>query len=255
VNGFSLWIGLGAALGLWRVARSAPSRQNEALVDAGLLVLFVSLFGARFFYTWINRGYFSTHLVEIPQIWLGGLAWPGAIGGAWIAILILSIKYRGSRRKHISIGWLCDHLYPLLPPLSIAVWLGSWMIGSAYGPALPAGTWWGVPSLDESGIYTLRWPLQAISAFSLLIYYWALESFIRPSHSEGTLSGLAVLGLFFNLLLASYFRADPGPNWNGIRIDIWMAFFYLACLLISSVVAGLAARISAKPVLSGSLDT
>jgi hypothetical protein len=44
------------------------------------------------------------------------------------------------------------------------------------------------------------------------------------------LSTLGLIGLFANLLAASLLRADPGPIWQGWRVDTWMA---AGCLAIS----------------------
>lgn len=212
-------------------------------VNFGLLVLSASLIGARLFYTWTNRGYFSSHMEEALQIWTGGLLWPGAIAGAGLVILILSITYRNPRGQRCSPGWIADQLYPLLPILSISIWMGSWLIGTAYGPQTPAGAWWGIPSLDESGIYSQRWPLQPIAAVSLLLLFWLIEMQVKPSHPAGMLSGSAFCVLLVHLILTSLMRSDPVPFWNGIRMDIWMAAFYLFCFLFIVFTARLVARL------------
>ncbi len=248
MNGFTLWVGLGAALGLWRIARSSPQRQAGIWVNAGLWLLFACLAGARLFYVWINRAYFTDHLVEIPQVWLGGLSWPGAVGAAWLALIYLALTYRPARGGRVPVGWLGDLLYPLLPPLSITTWMGCWMAGIAYGPPAPEGTWWAVPSLDESGAYTLHWPLQPLAALSLLAFFWLLETRVRPLRPPGRLSGLATCGLLLHLLAASLLRGDPVPVWDGgLRMDTWMALFFLACLLALAVLSSVVPRLWRAP--------
>lgn len=230
---FSLWVGIGATLGMWRIARSVPERQTNAWVNAALVVLSATLAGARLFYVLINHAYFAAHLIEIPQFWTGGLAWPGALAGAWLAILFLVFVSRSTSSRRARFGksplsLFGDRLYPLLPPIAITTWLACWKAGIAYGPLLPPGTWYGVPSLDESGSYHLRFPLQLLAALSLLIYFGVLELRVRPLQPPGKLSTLAWFGLLLNLLLASLLRADPAPYWNGIRLDTWMAIAFLA---------------------------
>ena len=248
MNSFTVWVGLGAALGLWRVARSSPQRQAHVWVNAGLWVLFASLAGARLFYAWINRAYFADHLLEIPQVWLGGLSWPGAVGAAWLALSYLAITYHPPRGGRVSIGWLGDRLYPLLPPLSVTAWMGGWMAGIAYGPPVPAGSWWGVPNLAESGVYALYWPLQPLAALSLVAFFWLLETRVKPLQPSGQLSGLATCGLLLNLLAASLLRSDPVPAWGGgLRMDTWMALFFLACLLALAILSGLVTRFFPTP--------
>jgi prolipoprotein diacylglyceryltransferase len=255
VNAFTLWVGLGAALGLWRVARSAPQRQAGFWVNTGLLALLACLAGARLFYTWVNRDYFAGRLLEIPQVWLGGLSWPGAVAGAWLALLYLGYSYRTPRGGRAPLGWLGDRLYPLLPPLAVTTWLGCWMSGVAYGPPAPAGAWWGAPSLDESGTYTLHWPLQPLAALSLLGFFWLLETRVRPLRPPGQQAGLAAFGLLLHLLAASLLRADPAPTWGGLRVDTWMALAFLAGFVTQAILGSLFSRIWRRPTFSNPFET
>lgn len=255
MNGFTLWVGFGAALGLWRVARGSAQHQSSVLVNMGLLVLAASLVGARLSYAVTNHEYFSAHLSEIPQIWLGGLTWPGAVAGAWHAVLILPFLFRGSRGSRISLGWLADRLYPLLPPLTICTWLGCWVAGVAYGARLPEGVWWAVPSLDDTGTINPHFPLQFLAVFSLLAFFWLLELGLRGTRATGVLSGLAVFGLLVHLLFASLLRADPGRFWNGLRADTWMAAIFLAVFTLMVLASAVASRVWRKPALASSVES
>jgi len=258
VNGFSLWVGLGAVLGLWRVARCAPKRQAEAWVDAGLLVLFAALMGARLFYVGLNWPYFNLHWEEIPRVWAGGLAWPGAFAGGGLAYLLLVFitrsiepRFNGPRQVGwIPFGWIGDRLYPLLPPLAVTTWLGLWQTGVGYGASVPAGAWWGVPSLDETGVYSLRFPVQALAALSLLAFMGLLELKVKPLHPEGRLSGLAAMGLLLHILIFSLLCAGPAPYWQGMRTDTWFAAFYLALFVTIFIFNNLLFRVWKRLPLS-----
>ncbi len=238
VFSYAVWIGLGAALGIWRVVRSAPQQQAGAWADLSLIVLTASLLGARLSYVLVNWGYFSAHLIEIPQFWLGGLTWPGAIAGCWLAIISVVVLYRAPREhgsanvSRLTLAWLSDRLYPLLPPVAITTWLAAWQAGVAYGSLTPPGAWWGVPSLDETGVYNLRFPLQLLAALSLLADFWLLEMRVKPMRPPGRLAGRAFFHLLLNLLVVSLLRADPGPQWYGVRVDAWIAIIYLAIYLV-----------------------
>lgn len=255
MNAFALWVGFGSALGLWRVARSAPQRQAAAWVNTGLFVLFISLVGARLFYISLNWDYFAGHLGEVPQIWQGGLAWPGAVTGAWLAMLYLAVVSRSSGRHggqnqpapghgaqvNVTLSWLGDRLYPLLPPIAITAWLGCWQVGAAYGAQLPAGTPLAIPSLDETGMYNPHWPLQPAAALFLIISFAILEARVKPLRPVGRLSGLATFILLVHLFAASLLRADPAPIWNGLRLDAWWAMaltmLFLLYILVNNVVS------------------
>jgi prolipoprotein diacylglyceryltransferase len=239
VISFSLLVGIGAGIGLWRVVRgvpvvrNTPERQAAFLLNTGLIVLFSGLAGARLAYVGINWGYFATHLLEAPQFWLGGLSWPGAFAGAALALLAITITARTPRGDAIPTGWFGDRLYPMLPPLAIAIWLGCWQTGHGYGSLLPEGAWWGIPSLDETGNVALRWPLQPLAAFTLLAFFGLLETLLPARRPVGQLSGLAVTGLLLHLLVFSFLSAEPAPTWQGLRIETWAAIFFLALIVLA----------------------
>ena len=222
---FTLWAGAGASLGLWRLARSVPVRQGSARVNEGLFVLIMILAGARLSYIFTNLSYFSLNFIEMPMVWLGGLTWPGAVVGTWLAVISLAVLQRSRTTGKIALGLVGDRLYPLLPPLAITAWLGCWQAGAAYGP--PAQAWWAVPSLDESGALLMRWPVQLAAAASLLIFFALLETFARLLNSPGWLSGLASLGMLVHFLIFSILCIDPAPYWKGLRVDTWAACVFL----------------------------
>jgi prolipoprotein diacylglyceryltransferase len=167
------------------------------------------------------------------MLWLGGLAWTGAVAGAGLALILLAFQYRASLNRlsphtaHLPLGPLGDYLYPLLPPLAVTVWLGAWQVGIAYGAALPAGTFGGIPALDESGVTSLRFPLQPLAALTLLVFFWLLETRVKLTFSAGRLAGLAIAGLLLHTIAFSLLRADPAPYWSGLRVDTWLGMLYL----------------------------
>lgn len=227
MNEFSILVGIGASLGLWRLIKIAPTDQVPQWLNAGFLTLLGCLIGSRLFYVFVYSAYFSRHLIEIPQVWLGGLSWPGAAAGGLLAMIGISITW------HYPLIKLADHLVTMIPTLTIATWLASWLAGCGYGAIVPAGSFWGVPSRDESGIFTPRVPLQCLAALSLLIYFGWLELFAPPLKFPGQKASLAGLGLALNLLIFSFLRVDPSPFWNGFRPDSWAAIMLcLLCLLI-----------------------
>jgi prolipoprotein diacylglyceryltransferase len=231
VNGFALWVGLGTALGLWRAVRGVSPQQASGLINIALFLLMLAFIGARLFYVGINWDYFAIHAAEIPQFWRGGLAWPGAIAGAWLALLSMFISNLPPRGRRVSLGVLSDRLYPLLAPVCVTAWLGSWQIGTAYGFSLPAGTWWAIPGLDETG-YNLHWPLQPLAALTLLIFFTFLEAGGKIMRQPGQISAAAVLGLLLHLLAASMLRGDPEPHLVAVRLDVLMALIYLVLFVI-----------------------
>lgn len=237
---FTLWVGLGAALGLWRLAVAAP-RQSAFWVNIGLIVLLLSLVGARLGFVFYNRIYFMAHPFEIPMVWLGGLTWPGAVSGMFLGLVFLAAMYPNPRTRRISIGWISDQLYPLLPPVVVAAWLGCWQIGAAYGPAAPDGAWWAVPGMDENGVILRRWPVQLTAAVILLVFFVVVERWMKPYKMPGRLSGTVVFGLLMHFLFFSFVCADPSPYWNNLRLDSWAAIIFLLLFNTYLILKGLAA--------------
>jgi phosphatidylglycerol---prolipoprotein diacylglyceryl transferase len=225
---FPILIGAGAVLGLVQVARHSPREGVLAWLDAGLLTLLGALVGARLYFVFMHLGYYRSQLLEIPQIWLGGLDWPGAIAGGLLAVVGISVA------RNLLLGQAADRLANLAPPLAIAAWLGCWMAGCAYGFETTA---FGLRTLIEDGSFSVRFPVQILAALSLLCYYAWLEIGVSYSLPAGRRAGLIGLGLAINLLAFSFLRADPAPLWYGLRPDSWAAavlgIIMLAVCLVS----------------------
>jgi phosphatidylglycerol:prolipoprotein diacylglycerol transferase len=202
-------LGLGAALGLYRI-----SRQRAGLwLDAALIVLAAAFIGARAAYALLNLAYFSAHPLQVLEVWRGGLAAPGAMLGGGLGLLLASVLERTPVLR------LADWLYPLIPPLAVGAWLGSWLVGVAYGPQLPAGTWWGVSAVDESGLIALRAPLQLGAAVALAVFYWLMETLTPLPRPSGWLFSLAATWVVLISLVTSLLRVDPMPLWRDLRMD------------------------------------
>lgn len=236
MNGFAIAVGIGAALGLYRVSR----QQSGQWLDSALFALAFSLVGARLGYAWLNQVYFAAHPGEIMQLWLGGLNDAGALVGGVVGILV------AARIRRISAGRLADLLYPLLPSLAVGVWLGCWLSGTAYGLEMPAGTWWAVPVQDESGLVSGRLPVQLLAAVALLIFYWLLELLTPMPRPAGWLFSLAASWLSLVSLVASLLRADPALRWGQLRADTWLNLVLVLLFFTFFVWAQFLARRQAK---------
>lgn len=218
VYAFALILGVAAALGLAWVAWDAPSKQVISRLDAGLCALAGGLVGARVAYVAVHWGYFQDHSNEIPQIYLGGLAWPGALAGSVIGLAV----YAGIARQ--SAGRLADALLPLGLLLVVAVWLVCWLDGCAYGMAVDG--WWALPAQDEWGVWQRRVPVQLLGALMAVGTYWLVDRF-RPRLSvPGQTSMLAVLIYSLGMFALSWLRADPAPLVGALRLEAWASLFF-----------------------------
>jgi phosphatidylglycerol:prolipoprotein diacylglycerol transferase len=216
-------LGLGAALGLFRISR----QRSGQWLDAALLALLFCLFGARLGYAVERLDYFSAHPAEVLAVYQGGLSGGGAVFGWLFGLLVAAGVHKEPVLR------LADWLYPLIPPLVIAGYLALWQAGAVYGPALSAGSWGGIPTADESGQIAQRWPIQLIAALALLVFYWLLEVLITVPRPAGWLSSLAAAWFLAVNLVISLLRADPVPTVKGLslRVDILENLIFLALFL------------------------
>lgn len=218
---YSLMLGLGAVVGLAWVAWRAPSGRALSMVDAGLWTLAGALLGGRAAYIALNWGYYQAQPLEIPQVWLGGLSWFGALLGGLLALAMLALF------TDWLFGELADATLPLLAALTVGAWLACWVDGCAYGP--PANSWLGLPSRDEWGVIALRLPVQLVGALLSLAVFWTLDraDVRRLFGVDGLAAALAVSGVAAVILVLSFLRADPAQTWRGLRLDAWGALVVL----------------------------
>lgn len=227
---FSLIIGIGTAVGLfWSTYRIwiLPEAVRERFT-LGTVALIGALIGGRTAYILINWTYFQRHILEIPQVWLGGISWIGAIAGSLLFIIASAYIL------HRPISILLDGQLPLLASITASTWLACWLSGYAYGPE--TNVWYGIPARDEWGQVAIRWPTQITGAVSILGIHWVVEQFRfrRWLLIPGLAASVEIAGLALSILALSAYRADPTPLWNGIRID---AAASIGLLILSTIAA------------------
>lgn len=226
INPFAIIIGIGAAVGLWRVYEGLIPEQRIRGLFTAIWVLCGSLLGARLGYVFFNLNYYSLHRGEILKIWAGGVNGFGALVGAVIFTILAALVF------HLGNLRTLDLMTGMLLPISVAGWLGCWAVGAAYGQSLEPGTWWGLRMLDDSGVTGLRVPLQPAAAVSLIIFLLLVE---RLTHHQAQGIPFAASGLVFSLLalLFSFMRADPIQTLWNLRLDsILSIILSFACTIL-----------------------
>ncbi len=223
---FSLLIGLGASFGLLRIIQRPPTPSILRWLTAGLITLFGAMIGARLGFAAAYDSYFKIFPAEIIQITKGGLSWPGAVIGAGVfallALKLLKIPFWSG----------LDHLARMLLPISVAVWLGAWQAGIAYGSAVSSDTWWALNMTDSSGLTTFRVPVQPAAVLSLILMLILGEWLGRkPSKPGMQIARLATLFSIHSLLF-SFFRVDPVQEVFGLRLDTWASLFFCIASLV-----------------------
>ncbi len=233
---FSVLLGAGSLAGLLLAGWRAPQKEAIRYIDAAVLALLIALLTSRVVYVAAGWGYYSAHLVEIVQVWQGGLSGPGALAGGVLAVVILAVGWK------FPAGLLADTLFPLVGSLTLASWLGCWMGTCAYGP--PSTAWFAVPARDEWGVLASRVPVQVIGAALTLLITWLIDWSSRRLRAAGLAASTGLFAIAGVIFVLSYLRADPVPIWHGLRLEAWGA---LGLMLISiCVVVVLLVRLKLK---------
>lgn len=226
MNSFSLIVGTGAVVALLRILLEAPAASRIKWLTAGLITQLGALIGARIGFVLACGTYFSTHRIEIVQITKGGLSWPGALAGAllfaWLALRLLRLPLRSG----------VDLLSRMLLPIAASIWLAGWQAGIAYGQTLPADTWWGLQTADESGLIALRVPVQPAAVLSLLFMMGFCEWLTRSARRDGLKAAVSFAVLSTHSLLFSFMRYDSVQRFFGLRLDALAAILFTLVSLV-----------------------
>ncbi|MBG9810662.1 diacylglyceryl transferase [Bacillus endophyticus] len=93
---YGVIIGIGVILGLYLATKECERRgiPKEVFVDLVLFAVPIAIIFARVYYVAFKWDYYSGNLVQIPQIWHGGIAIHGGLIGAVLTAVIYS-KVRG----------------------------------------------------------------------------------------------------------------------------------------------------------------
>ena len=169
--------------------------------------------GGRVAYVAAHWGAFAEHPGQALAFWQGGSAWPGAVAGYLLCVVV------AARRHGLPWPALSDALLPYAAGMVMGAWLGCALEGCAYGPAMAHG--WPLP--DEAGRVTPRVPLQPLALVGLGILLWAVETLRARRYPPGFPTGVALLGGGALMGAVGLLRADPVFRWGGLSADVWAA--------------------------------
>lgn len=231
VYAFPLLLALGILAGFAGIVMQGPRRIVWQQVTAAYWAIIGALIAARAGFVLAEWAYFSKHLLETPQVWLGGLSGAAGIGGGLIGLGL----YGWTNRETLSLidfGRMLDGLALLLTSVSVAAWLGCWIDGVLYGPLTTA--WWGLLAPDEWSRLDTRWPVQPLGALLSLLAIVSVDYASRSYHRRrrgyfppGFRFGLVLLIQSLILLAANWVRQDPIPLLSGIPAGAWLAGLYI----------------------------
>jgi len=217
---YSFLLGIGALVGLLRLARVTPRERRNSWLLVGWMIYLGALLGARLGYAFEHVAYFRQHLSQALAFWTGGFTWQGGVIGALLALVLVS---RWSGRP-----WrlMLDITAIMLLPVAVTLWLGAWTEGLAYGAAAPAGAWWALPSADVYGEAAARVPVQFLAALGLLLVLGAAEGLTLKAKHSGIRGSLIWLVFSLLMLVFTLLRVDPAPVLLGVRVETWFAILF-----------------------------
>jgi len=231
------WYGLlfatGFALGYFitkRVYQEAGHSERE--LDTLLwFVVGGAIIGARlghvFFYNW---DYYSQHLLEIPQVWQGGLASHGGGIGLFLALWLYS-RYVIKR----PMLWITDRLAMSVPLAGAFIRLGNLMNHEIVGA--PTEVPWAFLFTRYESVPIPRHPAQLYEAGAyLLIFAWLFFLFWRSNAKQkpGMLTGLVLVLIFIARFLIEFVKEVQEPWEVGLTLNMGQM------LSIPMILAGLA---------------
>lgn len=144
VRWYGLCLALALLAGVLLAQRLAPriNLKSQHVIDLAVWATVAAIIGARLVHVIEEWGYYRYHLIEIPAIWRGGLAFHGVVLGGVLALWFFSRRYK------ISTLSLLDVATPaLVLGQAIGRW-GNWFNQELYGK--PSDLAWSIPIASEN---------------------------------------------------------------------------------------------------------
>ncbi len=243
---YTLLIDLGIVVALAALYFKAPAGRGARWLDLGLAAAVGGLLGARLLYVLANLDYFLLHLEDTVRLWDGGLAWPGAAGGALLAAWLYS------RRTGEPLLPAFDALALPIALLGGLGWGGCLAAGCAYGFEVAPGqypAWLTTNAPDLYGLIAPRFATQALGvAWSLLalLMLWGTQRSAAAGPRRwpaGALGFYALSLVALGAFALAFARGDPMPLAAGYRLDVIGS----AVVLLASTLAWGALVLRAAP--------
>ena len=204
-------------------------------------VLGVVLGGRLGYCLFYKPGYYAEHLLEVLQVWKGGMSFHGGLLG-----VLLALAWFGWRRGR-GFFEVTDLVGPCVPTGIAAVRIGNFINGELWGRPAPADLPWAMvfPQAHDG---VARHPSQIYQALGEgLLLFVVLWLFARKPRATGQISGVFMVGYGVLRFSAEYFR-EP-DDFLGLRALNWSQGQWLSLPMIVAGLAifGWATRRNARP--------
>lgn len=184
-------------------------------LDALLTYMIVgTIIGARLGHViFYDPVYYSHHLLEVLEVWKGGLASHGGTVGVFVAIWLFCRKY-----PEFKIPWLFDRLAIPVALTASFIRLGNLMNSEIIGK--PAHVPWAFVFEKVDNIP--RHPTQiyeSLAYLSLFFFLWFLYK-KNPKRPPGLLFGISMIWIYGARILLEYLKENQEPFENGMWMNM-----------------------------------
>jgi phosphatidylglycerol:prolipoprotein diacylglycerol transferase len=207
----------------WYAQVGWQRRDIEDLLFTGVLGVVI---GGRLGYVLFYKpDYYVHHLVEVLQVWKGGMSFHGGMLGVIVAIAWYA------RRRSRPFFEVTDLVAPCVPTGLAAGRIGNFINGELWGRAADPSLPWAMifpqsdnPTLPRHPSQLYQFGLEGITLFVLLWWY------ARREHPRGRVSGAFLVGYGVFRFIAEFFR-EPDA-FLGLRALGWSQGQWLSLPMI-----------------------
>lgn len=216
IQAWGLLVAIAFLVGLWLAVKEAKRKKQNVEIIYGIITIMLvgGMLGSRIFYVIEEWSYYSTHLIDIIQIWDGGLSF----FGAFITVLILIFFYL--KKKKVKVLSYMDALAP-----SIAIGHAIGRIGCIFGDGGHLGKattkpWGSIILNKESELYNEARHLTSLyEMVELSLIFVVLYLLRKKKYFEGFLFSIYAVMYSFARFFTDFYRIDP--VYFGLTIAQW----------------------------------
>lgn len=186
----------------------------EALDSLLTYIIVGTIVGARLGHVlFYDPKYYFDHLLEIPQVWKGGLASHGGTLGVIIAIWLFCRKH-----KEYPVAWVWDRICVPVPMVAGFIRIGNLMNSEIIGK--PANVPWSF--VFEKIDRVPRHPAQLYESLSYFTLFLINLTIYRrnPKSPPGLIFGLAMVWIFASRMVLEIFKENQEPFEAGMFMNM-----------------------------------
>ena len=227
IHTFGLFLVLGFVVGLLIALRFGLDEGLNplAILDMGFIIILLALIGSRLAYVLMNISYYRNHMLDMLEIWHGGLVFSGGL----ITVLLVLGWYLKPNRL---LFWKTGDLWAPSTAIGQSIgYFGCFLAGCCYGK--PTELKWGVIFTHANALAPLNIPLhptQIYGALSEFIIFILLLYLRAKKRFEGQIFIWFLILHSTAQLLLERFRGDergfiPGSEMTINQLSALMILF------------------------------